>query len=351
VGKEEQLQWERRRAPWASGAAFLAALLPIAATIYASSLLGKIENDREDLFLQKVHDHAGGYIASGVITAIGTFLLVPVLVYLYRAIIARRPQIPRLALILAVAAPLIAGGVGVARQVVLADTANQFVTNPPKPRTPAEREKLQTELSKITDRDAYLKRVDELSPTGRAKDKLQSGSVATVAYVGLVANLLLGTAFVLIAMHAMRAGLLSRFMGILGVIVGALTAVPLLGGAPVVQLFWLVAMGILFLDRWPQGRGPAWAAVEEIPWPSAQDRRDAIAGDGGGGARPARGGGLFGGGRARAVDPALAAEPDDDDVDEVEADDSAQQHTREAARPRTSSDHPRSKKRKRKRRG
>src|SRR3954462_13485648 len=101
-------------------------------------------------------------------------------------------------------------------------------------------------------------------------------------------------------MHAMRAGLLSRFMGILGVIVGALTAVPILGGAPVVQLFWLVGMGILFLDRWPQVRGPAWEAVEEIPWPSAQVRRNAIAADGPA-ASSRGGGGLFGGGRARAA--------------------------------------------------
>jgi hypothetical protein len=229
----------------------------------------------------------------------------------------------------------------VARQVVLAHTADQFVTTPAKPLTDAQKAKLQ----KITDPNEYEKQVEKLGPTGVAKDKLQSGSVATVAYVGLIANLLLGTAFVLIAMHAMRSGLLSRFMGILGVIVGALTAVPLLGGAPVVQLFWLVAMGILFLDRWPQGRGPAWEAVEEIPWPGAQQRRDAIAGDGGGGgaARPARSGGLFGGGRARlaAADP---GEPGGDDVDEPV------QHTREAARPRPSSEHPRSKKRKRKRR-
>jgi hypothetical protein len=149
---------------------------------------------------------------------------------------------------------------------------------------------------------------------------------------------------VLIAMHAMRAGLLSRFMGILGVIVGALTAVPLLGGAPVVQLFWLVAMGVLFLNRWPQGRGPAWNAVEEIPWPTAQDRRDALAGEGGA-ARPApRGGGLFGN-RQRLAAP-VADEPD-----EKEHDEPVQQHTREAARPRPSDGHPRSKKRKRKRRG
>jgi hypothetical protein len=343
VDKGEQLQWERRWAPWAASAAFLAALLPIAATIYASSLLGKIESDREDLFLGKVHDHAAGYIASGVITAIGTFLLVPVLLYFYRAIYARRPLIPRIALILAIAAPLIAGGVGVARQVVLANTADQFVTTPQKPLSDAEKAK----LAKITDPDEYEKQVEKLGPTGEAKDKLQSGSVATVAYVGLVANLLLGTALVLISMHAMRAGLLSRFMGILGVIVGALTAIPLLGGAPVVQLFWLVALGILFLDRWPQGRGPAWEAVEEIPWPSAQQRRDAIAEERGE-APPARGGGgLFGGGRGRLAPAASnGAEADDDDLD-----DEATQHTREAARPRQSASHPRSKKRKRKRRG
>jgi hypothetical protein len=344
VDREEQLQWERRWAPWAAAAALLAALLPIVATIYASSLLGKIASDREDLFLQKVHQHAGGYIASGVITAIGTFLLVPVLVYFYRAIYARRPLIPRIALILAIATPLIAGGVGVARQAVLAHTADQFVSAPEKPLTDAQKAK----LAKITDPNEYDKQVEKLGPTGVAKDKLQSGSVATVAYVGLIANLLLGTAFVLISMHAMRAGLLSRFMGILGVIVGALTAIPLLGGAPVVQLFWLVAIGILFLDRWPQGRGPAWEAVEEIPWPSAQSRRDALTGGESPAPRPrGGGGGLFGGGARQRAAAAAADEPDDGE----RLDDEPVQHTREAARPRSSQQHPRSKKRKRKRRG
>ncbi|MEA2409728.1 MAG: hypothetical protein QOC77_289 [Thermoleophilaceae bacterium] len=344
MGKEEQLQWERRWAPWAAVSSLLAALLPIVATVYASSLLGAIDSNREDLFLLKVHDHAGGYIASGVITAIGTFLLAPVLVYLYRAILARRAVVPRIALILAMAAPLVAGGVGIARQVVLAHTADQFVSTPQPPATQAQKDAL-AKAKTATDQQ---KAIDNLGDRGRAKDKLQSGSVATVAYVGLVANLLLGTAFVLISMHAMRAGLLSKFMGILGVIVGALTAVPLLGGAPVVQLFWLIAIGILFLNRWPQGRGPAWDAVEEIPWPTAQDRRDAIAEAGGG--RPApRGGGLFGGGaRQRA-----AVRDDEPDVEEADDDagDAALQHTREAARPRPSAQHPRSKKRKRKRRG
>jgi Domain of unknown function (DUF4386) len=326
VGKQEQLQWERKWAPLAAGAAFVAALLPIASTIWASSLLGSIPStNSEDTFLTRVHEHSSGYVAAGVISSIGTLALAPVLFYLYQAVKARRPQIPRIALMLAVAAPLVAAGAGVARQAVIANTANDYVNHPPPPA------KINTGDPKLKNLrgKAYSDELDKLA-TQPARDKLKSGSVTTVAYIGLIANLLLGVAFVLVAMHAMRSGLLSRFMGILGVIVGALTAIPILGGAPVVQLFWLIAIGILFLNRWPQGRGPAWDTVEEIPWPTAQERREAMA--------PAD---QRGAGRARGVEPEEREDPEP-----VEA-----EHTREAARPRPSSAHPRSKKRKRKRRG
>jgi hypothetical protein len=200
----------------------------------------------------------------------------------------------------------------------------------PRPLTSAAEQK---KLTTITDPKKYADEVEKIG-AAPARKKLTSGSIAAVTYVGLVANLLVGVAFVLIALHAMRAGLLSRFMGILGVILGALTALPVLGGTPLpVQLFWLLAMAVLFLDRWPQGRGPAWAAVEPIPWPTAQERRDALTAAGGASSRaPA----------ARRRGP----EPAEDDVEPMQA-----EPTREAARPRTTNAHPRSKKRKRKRRG
>jgi hypothetical protein len=85
-------------------------------------------------------------------------------------------------------------------------------------------------------------------------------------------------AFILISLNAMRAGTLSKFMGIVGIIVGVLFVIPLLGSVPIVEVFWVGALGILFLDRWPQGgRGPAWDAGEAIPWPTAQDRAREIA--------------------------------------------------------------------------
>ena len=45
----------------------------------------------------------------------------------------------------------------------------------------------------------------------------------------------------------MRVGLLTRFMGVLGIIVGVLFIVPLGSSLPIVQAFWLVALGVLFL--------------------------------------------------------------------------------------------------------
>jgi hypothetical protein len=71
----------------------------------------------------------------------------------------------------------------------------------------------------------------------------------------------------------MRVGLLSRFMGIIGAIVGGLYVLPILSGPLIVQLFWLVAIGFLFLGRWPGGRGPAWEGVEAVPWPSSAEVR------------------------------------------------------------------------------
>jgi hypothetical protein len=61
-------------------------------------------------------------------------------------------------------------------------------------------------------------------------------------------------------------------MGVLGIILGALFVLPLIA-SPVIQLFWLIALGALFIGLWPGGgRGPAWETGEAIPWPTAQER-------------------------------------------------------------------------------
>jgi hypothetical protein len=106
-----------------------------------------------------------------------------------------------------------------------------------------------------------------------ANDAFTTGPVADWSLALLGVGLLVGAATILISLNARRAGLLSSFMGILGVIVGVLFVLPLLGQLPVVQFFWVAALGALFLNRWPTDRGPAWETGEPDPWPTAAELR------------------------------------------------------------------------------
>ena len=112
--------------------------------------------------------------------------------------------------------------------------------------------------------------VDGAQTAARADDLAGELSSTVTKAIGSAGGLCLGLTYLLLSLNAMRAGLLSRFMGILGIIAGMLVVIPILPGA-FIQLFWIVALGMLFLGRWPNGRGPAWDVVEPIPWPTAAD--------------------------------------------------------------------------------
>ena len=116
--------------------------------------------------------------------------------------------------------------------------------------------------------------VDGAQTKARADDLAGELSGTVTKALGLGGGLCLGLTYLLLSLNAMRAGLLSRFMGILGIIAGILVVIPILPGA-FIQLFWIVALGMLFLGRWPNGRGPAWDVVEPVPWPTAADQQAA----------------------------------------------------------------------------
>ena len=154
---------------------------------------------------------------------------------------------------------------------------------------------------------------------------------------GIAGQFALAFAFVLISLNAMRAGLLTRFMGVLGILVGVFPVLLSLlastlsgvggGPAPIVQFFWLGALAYLFTGRWPNGLPKAWKTGKEEPWPSSQEMREKRQAelanrrgqrDGrGGAAAPQRPQGilgtLFGGGQQRASNKGTAtaeAEPE-----------------------------------------
>jgi hypothetical protein len=155
----------------------------------------------------------------------------------------------------------------------------------------------------------------------RAADIGNGSVLVTAQLIGIpgtqaigLASLALGLGWVVICLNAMRVGLLTRFMGVLGIICGALIVLPILSPLPIVQTFWLGAMALLLLGRWPNGVPPAWSTGESRPWPSQQEAREA---------------------RRRGGAPAPEPDPEPDDEPAAQS----------AGRP-----HPASKKKKRKRR-
>lgn len=250
-----QLEWEGRAGRVTAGAAFLAAVLALAALpLRARIVNGK---DLDERFLS-VHAEAGRYLAGAAIDALSTLLLIFVIVYLYRCTKARRAELLSATLTLGIGGSVAYAVWRFGSALVFVDSASDFSTS----RIPAS-------VSRITDPQAYLEAVDPL----RRAERLAADSPAqTLDYLGLGSILAVAFSLLLLSLNAMRAGLLSRFMGVLGIVLAVLYG---LGGGPppVIYGFWLGALGALFLGRWPGGRGPAWETGEAVPWPSAAKMR------------------------------------------------------------------------------
>jgi hypothetical protein len=240
----EQLEWESRAGRIAGGAALLSALLAIASVIIYNGAVGSY-NDSADLLIQ-LHKHPGAAIGGSVLQGLSVVLLIPILLYLLSATVYRRPETPVNIRYLVLVAPVLAAILSVATAALQVRAANHF--------------------------HGHLLAPD--AAKSLADHYIRQSPAPLVGYVLFAVNFAVGGSIVLVSLNAMRAGLLSRFMGILGIILGVLTAIPFfLGGPSIIQFFWLIALGMLFLDRWPGGRGPAWESGEAIPWPSAAEQR------------------------------------------------------------------------------
>jgi hypothetical protein len=253
---EEILAWERQQGPRAAVAAVVAAIGTFVGGIVSSTALSDqphvpvvnaLQNattpgaDRRPSLrtpqLEYIHHKAGSLILGGVILAIGYFALIPTLGYLYRATKARRPDFPRAVLVLALIGPALLGVAAVVFQIALTSKAGDFAAS--------------------TDHTRHA--VDQVT---------KAGVLRGVQILQLPGTLCLAFALVLLSLNAMRVGLLTRFMGVLGMICGA--ALVLLPQNPIV-VFWLLALSVLFARRWPQGMPPAWETGTAVPWPSAAE--------------------------------------------------------------------------------
>jgi hypothetical protein len=104
-------------------------------------------------------------------------------------------------------------------------------------------------------------------------NRLESSNVIELCKVlGQLGALLIAVSFVLVSLQAMRVGLLPKFMGYVGMLAGALFLFPITQ-IPIVQLFWLLALAMLFAGRWPDGVPAAWQTGQAEAWPSSAELR------------------------------------------------------------------------------
>lgn len=317
MAHEEQLAWESRAGKPAAAAAFLSAIVGFSALVIGQSLQKTEVHDLvEELLL--IHRHQSQYLVFSVLQGLSVAALSLALAFLYRATKPRWPKVPKILYYIA-----LIGGPLLAVSLVLGGVNQVHAANRVVPHLPL----------------APKQAID------LAQDEAVKGLATVVGYGSSILGLAFAVTMGLLSVNARRAGLLSQFMSILGVIAAALFV---LGGAlgmpPIVQYFWTVALGLLFIDRWPGGgRGPAWETGEAIPWPTAAEIRAAQMGEDPGAARPQRPQRpppkwlerLTGAG------PAADGSADGDDPIEVG----------ETPEPtRTAAPHPRSKKRKKKKR-
>ncbi len=238
----EQLADESRvRARQVALAAAAGVLIVAAAIIQLSGTHTKVEELTLDLITE--HKRFPLDLIGSIINSFGLVALVGTLVYLFRISRARNPEIQDYIRWLVLVGGLLSAITAVIYSVVIATKADTFVS--------------------------------QGTQTYQQATALTSGGVlVALPLIAQLASLLLTGGFVWVSLNAMRVGLLTRFMGYLGIFAGVLVLFPIGSPVPVVQGFWLLALAYLLSGRWPSGLPAAWSSGQIERWPTSAELRE-----------------------------------------------------------------------------
>jgi hypothetical protein len=254
--REQQLAWEARQRPRAGVAAILAAVLGLAGPLWR---VAGLSDAPQAGFLESLgqaaqsgpiarevsvrvatyeyyDEHALTLIGSGVVGALGLLALGYTVTFIAAATRARRPEFIRLAVYITLFGAIIQAISSVLGPVGSVLAISDFLDGP--------------------------RTVDDARDVGGGTLLILSSLLNTLGPLAVVAGLFL------VSLNAMRVGLLTRFLGILGVVSAVLIVIPLIP-LPLVQTFWLMAIGLMLL-----GVGalpPAWRTGNAEPWPTAME--------------------------------------------------------------------------------
>ena len=260
MSPEQQLAYERRvRGRQAAIALAASVLLITASAIQLSGPHTKVDELTVDLIVANKRFPID--LIAAIVNGLGSLAVAWTLNYLYRCTRARNPEVRPYVRWIAIVGGVLAAVTGIVYAILVAVKVHQFVT---------------------TGAQTY----DE------ANRLTNSFILLALQLLGQASALLLAVGFALVSLNAMRQGLLTRFVGYLGIFAGVLVLFQVTQ-IPIVQGYWLAALAYLFSGRWPTGVPPAWTTGRAEPWASSAEIRARRAAGGGGprGGAPPRGGG------------------------------------------------------------
>jgi hypothetical protein len=335
MSREAIIERERRWAVPAAIAAFAAVVLLVASLVSRSGISTSGNSGAQ---LASFNDHPGALIFSSILSGAGFAIFALPLAYLFFAARARNPRMQPALIVLCVLGPLLIGIQGVINGFGLKTASADYVAQrsseqtAPLSRLEADLNSKSSQISKVnvyTDdnnvevenndgsfysvsypqdqekaligsSDSGTASVDSsvsdnskigttgvdtsIDTGGKVGDALATHIADDNSTVKLASDLIFPAALAMIfavvytALQSYRVGLLTRFFGTLGMALGV--SVVLLPFAPALIALWLGWLGLIFIDKVPGGRPPAWAAGEAVPWPPSGGQRGRDAGGG-----------------------------------------------------------------------
>ncbi len=188
--------------------------------------------------------HAFGLIASALLSGVAIVMLLVVLLFLFDSTRFRRPRTAP------IARPLILiGGIGLPVLTVIGEAVQALGAH-----------------SFVTGHDFSTHAVEQALTKNTAYEIL--GYITPLAAIALAAGM------VTLMVATVRVGLQPRWLGIVGGVGGVVLLIPS-QELSLITAFWMVATGLLLMERWPSGDPPAWSAGLARPWPSQIEARAA----------------------------------------------------------------------------
>ncbi len=277
--RQRVIDWERRWAPLVALSSLLAVILLI-----ASNAVSQTSGEGAADLLRSVDEHHSSVVLSGILQALGFLFMLPPLLYLFRAVRARSERVRPQMVGLIVVAPIflaISAGLTIGAR---SEAADQFVAGEAKSTLSAKEAKEKCESDRKDEGAKEFAEENEprqgetpLAACGRQKSEddeaenatSEASAIPIVTGLGLAGSLAMVIAFFYTGLWAMRAGLLSRFWGALGMAAGITF---LLGPLFLIGLVWLAYFAFLAIGKVPGGKPPAWEAGEAVPWPTPGER-------------------------------------------------------------------------------